>query len=154
MIMATACLYISPQHLEESLNNVFYLPSTEQTIRYLHACAGFPTRRTWTKAIKKGNFISWPLLTVENVNQHFSESEETVKGHMSHQRQGVCSTKPKDFQDTPYLDKPEGCVLFVPQNSQIFIFSNGLLTILHAVYLVSNKVASNQAKITVFLHLS
>ena len=36
----------------------------------------------------------------------------------------------------------------------IFTFGNHLLRILHAVYLVSNKVALNPAKITVFLHLS
>ena len=35
-----------------------------------------------------------------------------------------------------------------------FIFSDRLLNILLAMYLVSNKVASNPAKITVFLHLS
>ena len=52
---------LSPRQLKESLNNVFDLPSTEQTIRYLHACAGFPTKRTWIKAIKKGNFIGWPI---------------------------------------------------------------------------------------------
>ena len=90
---------LPPQQLKESLNNVFDLPSTEQTIRYLHACAGFLTKRTWIKAIKKGNFIGWPMLTVENVKKHFSKSEETVKGHMNHQRQGVRSTKPKDFQE-------------------------------------------------------
>ena len=42
---------LSPQQLKESLNNVFDLPSTEQTFRHLYACAGFPTRRTWIKAI-------------------------------------------------------------------------------------------------------
>ena len=34
----------------------------------------------------------------------------------------------------------------------IFAFGGPLLTILHAMYLVSNNVASNKAKITVFLH--
>ena len=51
------------------------------------------------KAIKRGNFIGRPMLTVENVNKYFPESEETVKGHMSRQQQGVRSTKPKDFQE-------------------------------------------------------
>ena len=77
---------LSNQQLQESVSNVFDLPSTEQTIRYLHACAGFPTRRTWVRAVRKGNFASWPLLTVENTNTYFPESEETVKGHMNHQR--------------------------------------------------------------------
>ena len=35
----------------------------------------------------------------ENVNKHFPESEETVKGHTNHQRQDVRSAKPKDFQE-------------------------------------------------------
>ena len=41
-----------------------------------------------------------------------------------------------------------------PLNCTFFIFSDQLLNILLAMYLVSNKVASNPAKITVFLHLS
>ena len=36
--------------------------------------------------------------TVENINKYFPESEKTVKGHINQQRQGVRSTKPKDFQ--------------------------------------------------------
>ena len=75
------------------------LPQSKQSDTYVHACAGFPTRRTWIKGIKKGNFIGWPVLTVKNVNKHFPESDETVKGHMNHQREGVRSTKPKDFQE-------------------------------------------------------
>ena len=51
-----------------------------------------------------------------------------------------------------YSDIQEGCVLFGPRNSRFFIFSDRILTISHAMYLVSNKVASNEAKITVFLH--
>ena len=54
----------------------------------------------------------------------------------------------------PYSYIPEGCIIFGPQSARIFIFSDCFLTILHAIYLVSNKVALNQAKITVFLHLS
>ena len=86
---------LNNKELDEAMHNVFDLPSTEQTIRYLHASAGFPTKSTWLKAIKKGNFIGWPLVTAENVSKHFPQSEETVKGHMNHQRQGVRSTKPK-----------------------------------------------------------
>ena len=39
------------------------------------------------------------MVTVENVNKHFPGSEETVKGHRNHQRQGVRSTKQKYFQE-------------------------------------------------------
>ena len=34
---------LSQEQLDELINNVFDLPSTEQTIRYLYACAGFLT---------------------------------------------------------------------------------------------------------------
>ena len=43
--------------------------------------AGYPTKATWTKAIKAGNYALLPGLTVEALQQHFSESEETIKGH-------------------------------------------------------------------------
>ena len=70
---------LSQQQLEESVNNVFDLPSTAQTIRYLHACAGFPTKRTWIRAIKKGNFVGWPMVTVENVNKFSLDLRRQLK---------------------------------------------------------------------------
>ncbi len=35
----------------EEANNVYDLPLTKETIRYLHASAGHPVKDTWTKAI-------------------------------------------------------------------------------------------------------
>ena len=55
---------------------------------------------------------------------------------------------------TPYSDIPEGYVLVGTRKSRFFTFSDRLLAISHAIHLVSNKVASNQAKITGFLHIS
>ena len=89
---------------EESISNVYELPSLEQAIRYLHAAAGFPTKTTWLKAIRRGNYSTWPLLTVANVHKYFPESEETQYGHLRGQRQGVRRTgiKPTNIpqQDT------------------------------------------------------
>ena len=82
-------------NIKEALHNVYDLPSIEPAIRYLHAAAGFPTKATWLKAIRKGNYLTWPLLTVKNVHKFFPESEETQHGHMRGQRQGVRSTKVK-----------------------------------------------------------
>jgi hypothetical protein len=47
----------------------------KELINYLHATAFIPVKSTWIKAIKNGNFSSWPGLTehaVENTcqNQH------------------------------------------------------------------------------------
>ena len=45
------------------------------------------------KSIRAGNFATWPSLSIKAVNNHFPEYEETQKGHMKGQRQGVKSTK-------------------------------------------------------------
>ena len=56
---------------EYIIANVYELHSSEKNIRYLHACAGFPTKGYWINAIKGGNYATWPNLTTEAVNQHF-----------------------------------------------------------------------------------
>ena len=77
------------EHDPEAINNVYELPSIEQSISYLHEATGFPTKATWLKAIRRGNYDTWPLINVKNVHKHFPESEETQHGHMRNQRQGV-----------------------------------------------------------------
>ncbi len=86
---------------QEATANVYSLPSILQAIKYLHAAADFPMKDTWVKAIKNGNYVSWPELTVEAVNKHFPESIKTQQGHMKKQRQNVRSTKQKSIiEDT------------------------------------------------------
>jgi hypothetical protein len=58
---------------QHTILNVYELPSIEQTIRYLHAAAGFPTKITWLAAIRLGNYNTWPLVTVSNVHKHFPQ---------------------------------------------------------------------------------
>ena len=77
----------------EDINNLYELPSIEPEIWYLHDAPGFLTKETWLKAIRNGSYLLWPLTNVKNVNKFFPESEETQKGHMRTQRQGVRSTK-------------------------------------------------------------
>ncbi len=84
--------------------NVYSLPSIPQTIWYLHAAAGFPTKDPWIKAIKHGNYMTFPGITTKTVNKHFPESVETQKGHMKKQRQNVRSTKQKLILDEPTED--------------------------------------------------
>ncbi len=80
---------------KEEAINAYNLPSTKQSIRYLHAEAGFPVESEWINAIKAGNYVTWPELTAEAVHKHFPESDETQKGHMKQHRQNVRSTKVK-----------------------------------------------------------
>jgi hypothetical protein len=78
---------------QEKILNVHNLPSIEETVRYLHAAVGFPTKETMLNAVRKGFLTSWPGLTVQTVNKYFPESVETQKGHTCHQRKGLRSTK-------------------------------------------------------------
>ena len=42
----------------ETINNIYKLPSIEQSIRYLHGVAGFPTKADWLRSIRNGNYLS------------------------------------------------------------------------------------------------
>lgn len=77
------------QAFQERTLSVYTLPSKTDVITYLHAALGFPTKETLLAATRAGFLTSWPGMTVTAINKHFSESIETQKGHMKHQRQGV-----------------------------------------------------------------
>jgi hypothetical protein len=78
---------------EEKALSVYELPSTKEVIRFEHAALGFPTKATLLDAIRHKNLVTFPGMTVENVNKFFPESDEMQKGHMKQSRQGVRSTK-------------------------------------------------------------
>ena len=50
--------------------SVYDLPSVEALVRYFHAAAGYPVKDTWLKAIKVGNYASWPGLTLANATKY------------------------------------------------------------------------------------
>jgi hypothetical protein len=79
----------------EEASNVYSLPSIQQSIKYLHAAAGFPVKQTWIDAIKYGNFVTWPGLTTTTVRKHFPDLDETQQGLMKKQRRGVRSMRTK-----------------------------------------------------------
>jgi hypothetical protein len=73
----------------ESINALFDLPSTKQTALWYHAAAGYPEKETFLDAICKGNYATWPGLTVKMMSRHFPELIETKKGHKKRARQGI-----------------------------------------------------------------
>ena len=85
-------LYDCP-NANESIHNVYEIKTKPEMIRYYHSEASFLMKRTWIRAIKCGKLVSWPGLTVDAAHKHFPESEETQKGHMQMQPQGLRSTK-------------------------------------------------------------
>jgi hypothetical protein len=78
---------------EEKVLNIYELPSTKEVIRFGHAALVFPTKASLLEAIRHNNLVTFPGMTVDNVNKFFPESNETQKGHMRQSRQGVRSTK-------------------------------------------------------------
>ena len=89
---------------EDAIANVYELPSDDKSMQYLHACASFPNKGYWLKVIKGGNYVTWPNLTTEAVNQHFLESNETNQGHMRGIKQNIISTREKKQPLTYQLD--------------------------------------------------
>jgi hypothetical protein len=79
----------------EMANAIFNLPNNQQTMLYYHAVVGFPPKETFRNAALAGNYAKWLGLTTQLVNKHFPDSNETQKGHMKGQRQGVQPTKLK-----------------------------------------------------------
>jgi hypothetical protein len=80
---------------DEFINSVYEISKLYDDIQYVHAAAGSPVQSTFVKAIKAGNFTTWPTLTPEHVNKYLEKSEATVKGHLNQTRKNVRSTKPK-----------------------------------------------------------
>jgi hypothetical protein len=89
----TAKYTTKKEQAKERANNAYDLPSIKQTDIYLHAAAGLPVEDTWIKAIKAGNFSTWPKITPKTVQRHFLESDETQKENMKKQHRGVRSTR-------------------------------------------------------------
>ena len=102
------------------INNVYELPSIKQTVRYLQAAAGHPTKHTWMKAIAQRNYNSWPLINVRNVRKYFLESEETQLGHMMGARQGVRSMRPSVFSTLGEESEPSH-ILVIEKKGDIYI---------------------------------
>jgi hypothetical protein len=77
----------------KTINVIFNLPSTRKTFLWYHASAGFPPKKTFIDAIRNGNYSTWPKLTATLINRYYPDSDETIKGHLKGQRQGIQSTK-------------------------------------------------------------
>ena len=60
-------------------NSVYDLPSIEHAIKWMHAVCGYPVKTMWVKAVKAGNFVGWPLLTVKNINKYYPKTDEMPK---------------------------------------------------------------------------
>ena len=72
--------------------------------QYLHSCAFSPALDTFTKAIKNGNFISWPGINDIDFKKFLINTPAIAKGHLDQERQGLQSTQ-DEIND--YFPPPE-----------------------------------------------
>ena len=109
---------------EDAIANVYELPSAEKSIQYIHSCAGLTTKSYSIKAIKGGNYATWPNLTAEAVKQHFPESNETNQGHMQGIKQNIISTREKKQPSTYQLENGETLTIPLKKHQDICISIN------------------------------
>ena len=81
------------QKLDHHANVIIRRKQTHvELIKYLHKACFSPTVSTFTKAIKKNHFSSWPGLTTTLVTKHLPKCVATTQGHLTSERQGLQST--------------------------------------------------------------
>ena len=64
-----------------------------ELIQYLHGFCFSPTPRTFLKAIKNGNFLTWPGLNNQQLLNPIPPSIATALGHLDQERKNLQSTK-------------------------------------------------------------
>jgi hypothetical protein len=76
-------------------NSAYEQKTKVQLIEFLHRACFSPTLSTWTQAIEKNFFATWPGLTAEAVRKYLPKSLATAKGHLK--------TSPKNLRSTSKL---------------------------------------------------
>ena len=76
-------------------HSVYYLPSKEDAVKWIHTVCGYPVKSTWIKSIKLGNYVGWPKLNKLNVARYYPKTNDTPKVHLNQSRKNGRSTKPK-----------------------------------------------------------
>ena len=56
--------------------NVYELPSMKEVIRFGHAALRFPTKPSLLDAVCHKNLVTFPDMTVDNINKFFPESDK------------------------------------------------------------------------------
>jgi hypothetical protein len=96
-------------HIPEPLeNNVYELRNTGALVHYLHKALFSPMKYAMLLAVKDVHLITWPGLTEDAINKHLKLMPATAMGHMSQQRQNVCSTSKKPVEKKPTPDTDLG----------------------------------------------
>ena len=106
---------LPPAASNQSINAIIRKDKSKTELAsYLHACAGSPPISSFLRAIKKGNFISWPGIDAINFAKFLQPSIATAKGHLNQERKNLQSTKPVKIKIEP-LDHEQDADEFSPE---------------------------------------
>ena len=71
----------------ESINYIIQADKSKTDLaQYLHACCFSPCVSTFQKAIRNGNFVSWPGIESINFQKIIKTTAATEKGHLEQER--------------------------------------------------------------------
>ena len=127
-IPATNCAASTPGTNHQA-NAIIRKDKTKTELaQYLHAAAGYPVISTFSQAIKKGNFLSWPGIESLSFQKHLPKSMATAKGHLDQERKNLQSTKVQikleddesdhfPLKDTNNQKTHQAAALIIPFNS-------------------------------------
>jgi len=91
---ACATTRATPTQSTEYHRRAYELPSTKNLIDYLHYTVGLPIKSAFLRAVKAGNFCSFPGLSADNVARYCpTNATPTVLGHLTQVRKGLRSTQ-------------------------------------------------------------
>ena len=76
-------------------------------IQFYHGACFSPVKSTLLRAIKNGNFLTWPGFTYAATNKFLTTTIPTILGHLQQERKNLHSTKPNDDQDFPPSGHPQ-----------------------------------------------
>ena len=84
---------VPPTRSTEYHRRAYDLPSTKNLIEYLHCTVGSPKKSSFLKAVRAGNYKTFPGLSVDNVARYCPKNATaTVLGHLT-QTLGLRSTR-------------------------------------------------------------
>jgi hypothetical protein len=61
--------------------------------QYLYGCCSSPAVSTWKKAIKNGNFITWPGIDTISLDRDLPKSVASTKGYLDQECKNLQSTR-------------------------------------------------------------
>ncbi len=91
-------------------------------IQFFHFACFSPSKDTFLKAIKNGNYISWPGLTYDVVNKYLDVSAATKLGRLQQERKIYNQLQKRTLTTFWYqIPRTRKCMKFTLSYSHLFV---------------------------------